>query len=140
MKPHDLPQPVELMARRLHDLFGPATERRKPPAARSAPPGEVDPRALRLRLGLSQAGFARRYGLALPALIKWEQRLRRPDMAARTYLAVIARDPRHVAALVAGGRASGLGDLTLAELRAQLDAADAAEADPPDPPQRRRRP
>lgn len=56
-------------------------------------PPEVDVRALRASTGLSRAEFARRYALDPRALQDWEQGRRRPDRAARAYLAVIARRP-----------------------------------------------
>ncbi len=59
-------------------------------------PDEVDVSALRARLNLSQAAFARSFGLDLSAVQAWEQRRRRPDRAARILLAVIAREPHAV--------------------------------------------
>lgn len=56
-------------------------------------PPEVDVRAVRAATGLSRAEFARRYALDPRALQDWEQGRRRPDRAARAYLAVIARRP-----------------------------------------------
>jgi putative transcriptional regulator len=56
-------------------------------------PDTVDVAALRERLGLSQAGFARAFGLDLGAVQAWEQHRRRPDRTARILLAVIAREP-----------------------------------------------
>ena len=59
-------------------------------------PESVDVAALRARLGLSQAAFARAFGLDLAALQAWEQHRRRPDRTARILLAVIAREPAAV--------------------------------------------
>ena len=70
------------------------------------PPGEVDVRAIRGRLGLSRTAFALRFGLAVSAVRDWEQGLRRPDPAARVLLMVIARSPEMVAMAVADGRAA----------------------------------
>jgi putative transcriptional regulator len=56
-------------------------------------PETVDVAVLRGRLGLSQAGFARAFGLDLGAVQAWEQQRRRPDRTARILLAVIAREP-----------------------------------------------
>jgi DNA-binding transcriptional regulator YiaG len=53
----------------------------------------VDVARLRHRLGLSQAAFARTFGLDVTALHAWEQGRRRPDRAARVLLAVIAKEP-----------------------------------------------
>jgi putative transcriptional regulator len=59
-------------------------------------PEEVDVARLRRRLGLSQAAFARAFGLDVTALHAWEQGRRRPDRAARVLLAVIAKEPEAV--------------------------------------------
>jgi putative transcriptional regulator len=54
--------------------------------------------ALRKRLGLSQAEFARRFVLNLRTLQDWEQGRREPEDIARTYLRVIERNPDAVKA------------------------------------------
>ncbi len=59
-------------------------------------PERVDVAKLRRRLGLSQAAFARAFGLDVTALHAWEQGRRRPDRAARVLLAVIAKEPQAV--------------------------------------------
>jgi len=59
-------------------------------------PERVDVSRLRIKLGLSQAAFARTFGLDLTAVQAWEQGRRRPDRAARILLAVIAHEPRAV--------------------------------------------
>ncbi len=59
-------------------------------------PDRVDVAKLRRRLGLSQAAFARAFGLDVTALHAWEQGRRRPDRAARVLLAVIAKEPQAV--------------------------------------------
>jgi putative transcriptional regulator len=59
-------------------------------------PDEVDIAGLRRQLGLSQAAFARAFGLDVTALHAWEQGRRRPDRAARVLLAVIAKEPEAV--------------------------------------------
>jgi putative transcriptional regulator len=48
---------------------------------------------IRASLGLSQAGFAARFGLSLHSLRDWEQGKRTPDPAARAYLKVIEKAP-----------------------------------------------
>ena len=60
-------------------------------------PPRPDVRALRQRLGLSQAKFARRYLLSVRTIQQWEQEKREPSEAARVLLFAIARDPRAVA-------------------------------------------
>ncbi len=59
-------------------------------------PEHVDVAKLRHGLGLSQAAFARAFGLDVTALHAWEQGRRRPDRAARVLLAVIAKEPEAV--------------------------------------------
>ena len=59
-------------------------------------PEEVNVKAIRSRLGLSQAEFARRYAVSQRSLQEWEQGRRRPDGAVRAYLTVIERNPRAV--------------------------------------------
>ena len=54
-------------------------------------------RDIRLRQGLTQIAFARRFGLSVHTLRQWEQGLREPEGPARTYLAVIDRIPAAVA-------------------------------------------
>lgn len=59
-------------------------------------PEEVDVKAIRRRLKLSQRQFAEAFGFRLDALQNWEQGRRRPDGAARAFLRVIAREPEAV--------------------------------------------
>ena len=66
------------------------------PSYKIAVPDTVDVAALRERLNLSQAAFARTFGLDLSAVQAWEQQRRQPDRTARILLAVIAREPEAV--------------------------------------------
>jgi putative transcriptional regulator len=59
-------------------------------------PDAVDVADLRQRLALSQAAFARSFGLDVTAIQAWEQGRRRPDRTARILLTVIAREPNAV--------------------------------------------
>jgi putative transcriptional regulator len=59
-------------------------------------PDDVDVKAIRSKLGLSQAEFSRRYALSPRSLQEWEQGRRRPEGAVRAYLTVIARNPEAV--------------------------------------------
>ena len=59
-------------------------------------PEEVDVKAIRSRLGLSQAEFSRRYAVSQRSLQEWEQGRRRPEGAVRAYLTVIERNPKAV--------------------------------------------
>jgi putative transcriptional regulator len=63
------------------------------PTYEVAVPDKVDVALLRAQLNLSQAAFARTFGLDLSAVQAWEQQRRRPDRTARILLAVIAREP-----------------------------------------------
>ena len=56
-------------------------------------PAEVDVKAIRQKLGMSQAAFARSFGFTLDAVQNWEQGRRRPEGAARAFLKVIEREP-----------------------------------------------
>ena len=58
-----------------------------------APDTADDVRAIRRRLGLSQAAFPRRFGFSVASVRNWEQGHRRPEGAARVLLRVIAREP-----------------------------------------------
>ena len=60
--------------------------------------GEIDVRALRESLGLTQEQFALRYGFDPVAVRNWEQHRRRPEAAAASYLRVIARMPEAASA------------------------------------------
>jgi putative transcriptional regulator len=58
----------------------------------------ADVRAVRARLGLSQAEFALLIGVSLATLRNWEQGRRVPEGPARALLRVAAANPRAVAA------------------------------------------
>ena len=60
------------------------------------PPATVDVRAIRDRTGLSQTGFARRFGFSAGTVREWEQGRRQPEAAARVLLLVIASHPEVV--------------------------------------------
>ena len=59
-------------------------------------PASVDVKAIRLRQGLSQAAFARRYGFSLDSVQNWETGRRQPEGPARLFLTVIDREPEAV--------------------------------------------
>jgi putative transcriptional regulator len=59
-------------------------------------PAPAQLRALRDRLGLSQAVFARRFGFSIDAIRRYEQGSRIPSGPAATLLRVIAADPEAV--------------------------------------------
>jgi|tagenome__1003787_1003787.scaffolds.fasta_scaffold19153352_1 putative transcriptional regulator len=57
---------------------------------------QIDVAAVRRKTQLSQAEFARKFGLNKATLVKWEQGQRRPTGAARVLLKLIDRDPKAV--------------------------------------------
>ncbi|MGO8790569.1 MAG: helix-turn-helix domain-containing protein [Terriglobia bacterium] len=59
-------------------------------------PQEVDVKAIRNRLGMTQARFSNTFGFSLNAIKHWEGGRRTPEAPARTLLTVIARDPEGV--------------------------------------------
>jgi putative transcriptional regulator len=61
----------------------------------------VDVKAVRQRLGKSQAEFARMIGVSVSTLQNWEQGRRRPEGPARALLRVAAANPRAVASALA---------------------------------------
>ncbi len=64
-------------------------------------PDKVDVKAIRGRLGLTQAAFAARFGLELDSVRNWEQGRYAPDPIARTLLKVIDQSPEAVDRVVA---------------------------------------
>lgn len=59
-------------------------------------PDAPDVKAIRARLGLSQADFAIRFGFDVRAIENWEQGRREPERTARALLRVIEREPEAV--------------------------------------------
>jgi len=57
---------------------------------------EIDVRHVRVKMGLSQAQFAIKFGFPPATLRNWEQGRSRPDTPTRVLLAVIARHPKAV--------------------------------------------
>lgn len=66
------------------------------------PPARVEVEPIRKRLGLTQASFARVFGLNVGTVRDWEQGRRTPEGPARTLLAVIARHPEIVHEVLKG--------------------------------------
>ena len=56
-------------------------------------PAEIDVRAIREKIALSQAEFAELFGLSKRTLEHWEHGRRVPSGPARAFLTVIAREP-----------------------------------------------
>jgi putative transcriptional regulator len=59
-------------------------------------PAEVDVRAIREKLKLSQPEFAARFGFTAASVRQWEQGRRRPHGPARVLLTIIAKEPNAV--------------------------------------------
>ena len=59
-------------------------------------PANVDVKAIRTGLGMTQEEFAGRFGFSVNTLRHWEQGTRQPEGATRAYLLVIERAPKAV--------------------------------------------
>jgi putative transcriptional regulator len=59
-------------------------------------PVDIDVRAVRKRLGMTQPDFAARFGIPVGTLRDWEQKRRQPEGPARVLLTVIDREPEAV--------------------------------------------
>lgn len=60
-------------------------------------PKQVNVRAVRDKLHMTQREFADQFGFSIRTLEKWEQGIRHPEGAARAFLTVIDRNPKAVA-------------------------------------------
>ena len=61
-------------------------------------PAEVDVKAIRKRLNMTQSRFSDTFGFSLDAVNHWEGGRRTPESSARAFLTVIARNPAAVIA------------------------------------------
>jgi putative transcriptional regulator len=59
-------------------------------------PEEIDVRAIRAKLDMTQEEFASRFGFSINTLRHWEQGRRVPEGPTRAYLLVIDRNPKAV--------------------------------------------
>ena len=59
-------------------------------------PEDIDVKAIRARLHLTQEEFAGRFGFSINTLRHWEQGRRVPEGPTRAYLLVIDRNPKAV--------------------------------------------
>ena len=59
-------------------------------------PADIDVKAIRARLSMTQEEFAGRFGFSVNTLRHWEQGVRQPEGPARAYLLVIDRAPKAV--------------------------------------------
>lgn len=71
-----------------------AEGRADPATYRIHVPAEIDTRAIRADLGLSQPQFARRFRIPLGTLRDWEQGRKMPDAPARALIQVIRLEPK----------------------------------------------
>lgn len=99
------PSDEEIEAQAVEDQDGWTDEELAQAERISPPPTPEAVRALRVRLGLSQAEFARRFGFALDTVQQYEQGRRRPSGPASTLLRVIEADPEAVARALGDRRA-----------------------------------
>jgi putative transcriptional regulator len=56
-------------------------------------PTQLDVKAIRTRLGMSQIEFANSFGFSASTLRNWEQGIRKPETTARILLTIIGRAP-----------------------------------------------
>jgi len=59
-------------------------------------PADVDVKDIRGKLKMTQARFSDAFGFSLDAIKHWEGGRRQPEVAARAYLTVIAKEPEAV--------------------------------------------
>jgi putative transcriptional regulator len=59
-------------------------------------PYEIDVRAIRRKVRMTQDDFARHFGVSKRTVQDWEQKHRSPSGAARAFLTVIDREPEAV--------------------------------------------
>ena len=59
-------------------------------------PADIDVKAIREKLNLTQTQFAARFGFSVNTLRHWEQGKRQPEGPTRAYLVVISKTPKSV--------------------------------------------
>jgi putative transcriptional regulator len=85
-------------------------------------PQEVDVKAIRNRLGMTQAKFSDTFGFSLDAIKHWEGGRRTPEAPARTLLTVIDKNPAAVlTALNPAAFAAAVGFSKPTTVRARVD-------------------
>ena len=75
-------------------------------------PQEVDVKAIRNRLGMTQAKFSDTFGFSLDAIKHWEGGRRTPEAPARTLLTVIDRNPAAVLTALNPAAFGGVAELS----------------------------
>src|SRR5215472_837821 len=85
-------------------------------------PAEVDVKAIRNRLGMTQARFSEIFGFSLDAIKHWEGGRRTPEAPARTLLTVIDKNPAAVlSALNPGAVAAAVGSSKPTTVHVRVD-------------------
>jgi putative transcriptional regulator len=85
-------------------------------------PPEVDVKAIRNRLGMTQARFSNTFGFSLDAIKHWEGGRRTPESPARTLLTVIDQNPGAVlTALNPAAFAAGVGSSKRTTVHVRVD-------------------
>ena len=97
----------EKIAAGLRDAIEIADGRADPLSYRIHAATDVDVKAIRKQLKMTQVEFASRFGFNVARLRDWEQHRSGPDSAARAYLTVIARETEAVERALAGSPAPG---------------------------------
>jgi putative transcriptional regulator len=69
-------------------------------------PAEIDVKAIRVGLGMTQRDFAWMFGFGLDQVKQWEQGRSRPLDGSRAYLLLIQRNPEQVAKMLSEIRAA----------------------------------
>jgi len=75
-------------------------------------PQEVDVKAIRNRLGMTQAKFSDTFGFSLDAIKHWEGGRRTPEAPARTLLTVIDKNPAAVLTALNPAAFGGVAELS----------------------------
>src|ERR1700730_13226655 len=85
-------------------------------------PQQVDVKAIRNKLGMTQARFSNTFGFSLDAIKHWEGGRRTPEAPARTLLTVIDRNPTAVlTALKPAAFAAAVGSSKSIKVRFRVD-------------------
>lgn len=77
-----------------------AISRGEKQAARVHVPADIDVKAIRAKIGLSQDDFASQFGFTINQIRDWEQGRARPLGGVRAYLMLIERAPERVRKLL----------------------------------------
>lgn len=101
----------DLIAEGLNEALGVARGESKP--IRLHVPAEIDVKAIRAKLGMTQRDFAWAFGFGVDQVKQWEQGRSRPLEALRAYLLLIQADP--------AGMMKSLQELKAAEIQ-EFDA------------------